>query len=275
MVLDEAVLRDSTVPRDIARAARVYAAASDPEAHVVLVRHLADEAFLMRLDSEEDYDGPQRHLRLAGIVRELFENSAPAAAATLVTLTRAPTFTSRLQRAFLLVLALEHIRPSPPEAVAFWRRHSEPNAALRNVVPDVLANNGSEPAVALLEERLLSPAFSEDDRTTWLRGAVLRNRNRLTILDAGARLLGRFGEPMRSRLIAALFDHRPRAWYVACTWPTPPPLSSFAESALARLLEIGEALLREHLDEELRLPVESTVSALTGSVHPSTKRPSA
>jgi hypothetical protein len=237
-----------------------YAAASDTEAHRTLQKYLADEAFLLRLDDEEAYLGQEENLRLGAVLVALMDNQEPVAHQTLAALTGMATF-DKLQRASLLVRALEPIRPAPAAVVAYWRTHSEPDSSLRTMVINVIANNGSEPAVALLEERLSDESIAERYRRGWMRRALLRNRTKLTVLNAAERLLERLTDPLYTALVSALFDYDEDS-YPLYTAPEPALWTEADDEAREAAIRIGRKVLDGELPDCLRAKVSATVELL-------------
>lgn len=260
----ETVLRTSNVPDDLLATAERYAGSDNPADHQTLRQVLGTNAFLNRLDTAEDYTEPPRSLRLARVMHVLMENPSPEAAKTLVELTRATEFTARLPRQYLLIRALIEVRPSPPDAIAFWRTHGEPRAVHRHNTVVALVKNRSRPALALLEDLFADSTHDPDERVMWMRESILVFRHELSVLEMCDRLLrGRLQADLRDDLVEALFDYQPDAWYLECEPPTPPSIASYTKEARLLLRRIGEyALERIALSERQKAVVEGSLKAL-------------
>lgn len=264
MAMDLIQLANSTDdPMELVEAAEALAASRTDAEQLQLRKALCDESFLLKLDSPSDYLKPPRQLRLAGILKTLSENSSPSAQQTLLALAVDPMFTSVEPRQDLLIRMLVPIRPAQPAAIAFWREHSTPRAPYKHVTADALADNGSEPAVRLLEEMLADSAHDEQDRVAWMRDPVLRHRDNTVVLEACWRLLQSDLSPeLKNELVAALFDYR-EEWYLSCTPPQPPDWTAFKPDARRVLARIGEyARDNLQLDPRTKAAVEARLKVI-------------
>ncbi len=245
MPKDPLILKSSTDKKELVRTAAEFAA-SDQSADIhTLVTFLSSEEFLNRLDSADDYNQPPLRLRLAKVLRTLMDNPKPAAAhAGLVSLTTEAPFIALEPRQELLVRALVAVRPAPPKAVQYWDSHSHPDSTWRHVVMDVLCDNGSEPAVDLLEKKLVDPLMDPDEKIVWMRDPILRHRLDVPLLKVCRRMVISTLEPrFKPVLVEALFDYRPDEWYVDCTNPSPPDPATASKEAKELLVEIGDHAL--------------------------------
>jgi len=260
---DAALLETSQDPDELLDVADQFAAGLSTADREVVLRALTSDGFLNRLDSEEDYQAPPRQLRLARILKTLMD-APDAGAGVLVRLTQSPVFVALEPRQNLLIRALAAVRPAPEQAVAFWRRHSTPDAVWRHVTVWALGENGSAPALALLEEILSDPAQDPDEKVAWMHDAVLVHRNSPEMLAMAERLLGGGLDPaLRPDLVESLFDYRPDDWYLECTPPEPPPRAAMSRDARERLRRIGERALAEvELTEEQQANVRAVLEAL-------------
>lgn len=252
-------------PIELMEAADAAAESQSEPDHLKLRQVLCDEGFLYKLDSQDDYAKPAKQLRVARVLKTLSDNRSPAAERTLLTLAGNAMFTSMEPRQELLIRLLVPIRPAPPAAVAFWREHSRPKAPYKHVTADALADNGSEPAVKLLEEMLGDAAQSEQDRVAWMRDPLLRHRDNVVVLAASERLLqGSLSPTLKNDLVAALFDYR-EDWYLACTPPEPPAWASFKPEARSLLVRIGQ-YAQDHIqmDPETEAAVAARLKLLRG-----------
>lgn len=257
------VAASSDDPQVLLDAAAAAAANKEEAEHTVLRRFLVDQAFLSRLDSEDDYAAPPHHLRLARILKTLMDNRCPAADSTLVRLTQDSGFVSIEARQELLIRALVVVRPSPPEVIAFWRLHSRPTAPYKHVAMDVMADNASEPALQLFEQVMVEPAQEREYKIAWMRDPILRNRLTPTVLIACERMLTKSLPPdLRPDLVAALFDHR-EEWYLSCDPPIPPDIATIQPPANVILERIAvDALANVPLDARTTTAVEAALTWL-------------
>ena len=253
-------------PMELMEAAQGAAASSDPADHAVLRKHLLNEGFLGRLDSDEDYEGTAKELKLAGVLKQLSDNRCDAADGTLSALCADRMFTSIELRQELLIRLCVPVRPPTPAILAFWETHLAPTEPYKHVASDAVADNGTEPAVKLLEEHLKSKAHDEQDRVAWMRDAILRNRDNPVVLAASQRLIRQGLNPaLQNSLVAALFDYR-ETWYLACDPPEAPEWAEIRGEARRKLVEIGEhAVEQVELDEQTRAVVEARLKALRGA----------
>ena len=205
-----------------------------------LYRRLSDASFLEQLDSTDAYDGPAVHLRVAGVMQTLAENSTIQAEALLLYLTQSSVYLAERARVELLIQALVKIRPAPAEAVAFWEKHFQPEDGYTPITVWALLNNGSEPAIALFERKMLDVNFPETEREYWLKAEVLQHRNDLSLLQACNRLLeSSLEEQYRLLLIDVIFDYQPDDWYGARYRYKPPPREHASKEAIDELRALG------------------------------------
>ncbi len=261
--LNEAALT-SDDPKEAMKMGQAYAASDKPQEHQVLLKYLEDPKFYARLDDAAAYQGQEQQLRLASIMQVLKKNPAKAAQDTLIALCDSKEFQANLLRNGLLVSALGSIRPSPPQAIEFWRKNAVPGQIEQNVVPDVLADNGSEPAIALLEELLLGPQ-QEDNKRVWIQDAVLRHRFELPMIQAAERVVRRLPQPLAISLMEVYFVYRPDKWYLECSPPTPQPYEKGDRRAREHLLNIATFALEQlplQRDAELYAKVKATQESL-------------
>jgi hypothetical protein len=227
-----------------------------------LESQLTDTAFLSKLDSAEDYEGPAVRLRVAGVMQILAENTAPPARKVLLSLTTSPAFLEHRARVELLIQALVQIKPAPKEAVEFWENHFQPEDGYSSVTVWALLENGSEPAVALFERKMKDGGFPETEREYWLTAVVLQHRNDLPLLQACDRLLeSRLEELYRLLLINVLFDYRPDDWYGSGHWYKPPPREKATTEALEQLRALAQKALEtqplaERQQEKVNLSIQ-------------------
>ena len=257
------VAATSRDPMELMEAAERAARSEADADHASLRKHLLSEGFLSRLDTDEDYRGTARELLLARVLLGLSGNRCKAADDTLNALCADPMFTGVELRQELLIRLCVPVRPPTPAILAFWKSHLPPDQPYKHVASDCVADNGTEPAVALLEVELKNTTQDEQDRVAWMRDAILRNRDNTVVLSASERLVKEgLPEHLRGHLVAALFDYR-ETWYLACDPPEPPEWPLFRADAKAILVRIGEhALEHVELDETTRAVVEARLETL-------------
>ena len=249
--------------RALATEALALARSFRPEDHALLLQRLRSEDFLKKLDSEKAYEGPSNRLRLRHILETLSKNPAPSARSALVALTQIPDFYKEPARADLLIDAFAEIRPAPPEVIKFWDNHSQPDDGFSHLTIETVVENGSEPAISLLEKKMSDPKHDEEDKLHWMHSSILTHRNDLTLLQACERMLGgSLSENLRLSLVEALFDYR-REWFPPSTVLKPPDRGQASPQALAQLRKIGEfALKKMALTENLKKAVEKTLEEI-------------
>ncbi len=258
------VLDTSRDPKELMRAAARLAASERPEDQQRLARALTSDAVLARLNAPQEYAGDPQRLRLRPVLEALARNPAPAADETLLELARSDDFTGEGGRVDLLILATASVRPAPPELVAFWDRHAQPEDGFTPLTIRALIENGSAPALALFEKKMADPAHEDDFKLDWMRSDLLTHRNSPEVLRSCARLLKQ-GLPahLRGELVEALFDYRPEAWYVPAIGYQPPPWDSYSSEARAELRALGRyAVDTLDLTPAQRAAVERTLIAI-------------
>jgi len=246
------------------RAALGEARGDDAGAHADLLARLQTHPELDRLDSEGDYQEAARfRLRVAQVVEALARNPAPSARQAFLTLTASPLFLEHDERTIALIRASEHLRPAPPELVAFWDRHCQPDDGFTPTTIVALVANGSPGAIALLEKKLQDPTHEDDEKISWMRTDMLSHRNDLLLLQACERLLsGGLAEHLRPPLVDALFDYRPGEWFKPAKGYSPPPLDSASRRELEQLIRTAvAALTMVRLSDEQRRTVQDRMQA--------------
>ncbi|HEY4188733.1 MAG TPA: hypothetical protein VGP07_26940 [Polyangia bacterium] len=254
------VLEFSRDAKALVSAAVAVARSQEPPDHESLRAHLLEDAFLDRLDSEADYREASRfRLRVARVVDVLAKNPAPSAQVALTALVKDPAFIAQPDRAEALLEASVRLRPPAPEVVTFWDEHFQPDDEFTSTTVRVLVENGSEPALALLEQKLASPGHDDGDKVAWMRTDILSHRNDAGLLEMCERLLnGPLPRELCAPLVEAIFDYRPDEWYRPASVYAAPPLESASFEALEVLSRLAIfALTMIRLGDEQRLAVNT------------------
>ncbi|HET9959409.1 MAG TPA: hypothetical protein VFQ61_33190 [Polyangiaceae bacterium] len=247
-----------TDPKQMLRSALTLARGQEPAAHDELLLSLQSLEFLERLDSPAEYQMASKYrLRVTQILEALARNPAPTARHVLVELTASDVFLAHDERIIVLIRASVFLRPPAPPVVDFWDRHSQPDDGFTPTTIPVLVENGSPPALNLLESKLADPAHEDQDKISWFRTTILCHRNDLELLLMCERALGH-GLPasLRPALVEVLFDYRPEEWFRPVSSYSPPPLANASTAALLRLQQLGfYALQSVNLDSNQRQAV--------------------
>lgn len=212
-------------------------AGSDSAAdHQDLLQALNSKQFLLRLNSEDEYAGDANRLRVGRILNVLRTNAAPPARQTLLALTKSKIFLEAGGRVDLLIGATAIIRPPPPDLIAFWDAHSQPDDGFTPLTIQALFDNSTEPAMLLLERKLMDPAHQKSDKVQWLRFGVLPNRNSVPVIESCSRLLkGSLDDELKAELIDVLYDYKPGVWFTPAVNLNPPSLSTYSAAARQQL----------------------------------------
>ena len=267
MPRDANILRTASEPKPLVNTAVEFAASAEPADQATLLGYLNADEFLLRLNTAHEYDTSRpKDLRVAKIMRVLRDSQQAAAKQTLLALARGGAFTNdNWLRQDLLVRALVSIRPSPPEAIKYWDSQSTPLSVNRHTTIDMLCENGSDPALALLEKKLLDPEQEVEFKTAWIRNPMLRHRNDPPLLRASERMITTtLPGDLRLYLLEALCTYDP-GWYSGCVRPKPPPralASQEARQVLRRICRFAKDSM--DLSPQLRLAVETTLAEIGG-----------
>jgi hypothetical protein len=245
--------------KEMLRTALAAARSDDAAAHTALVRRLGSEGWLGQLDSAAEYQMASRfRLHVAQVVEALAANPARSAQDAFIALTASATFLAHDERIIALIRSSRHIRPAPSELVTFWDRYTQPEDGFSPTTVTALVENGSEPAMALLERKMEDPGQEDDEKISWMRTDMLSHRNDVPLLSACERMLaGRLPEHLRPFLVEALFDYRPEEWFKPASSYSAPLLASASSQALQLILRIAALALRSvPLTERQRAAVE-------------------
>ncbi len=265
MPKDAYILSSGTDPRQLVSTAVEFAASESPSDQNTLAGFLNSSQFLLRLNNEKEYNTSRpKQLRVAKVLRVLRDSEHAAPKQTLLDLAKGGDFVDdNWLRQELLVRALVGIRPSPPDAIRYWDAQSTPNSVNRHITIDMLCENGSDPAMALLEKKLLDPAQEIEFKVVWIRDPMLRHRNDVPLLKASERMIKQTLPPdLRLVLLEALCTYDPE-WYPGCSRPKPPPRALASPEARQLLKQIC-LYARDNLElpPDLKVHVKATLAEL-------------
>ncbi|WP_347988695.1 hypothetical protein [Methylomonas sp. AM2-LC] len=239
----------------------VWASGQTANEQTPLLAALASADYINSLDSPEDYIRlPPKQLRITRIFKALLRNPSPVAQKTLLGLTEVAAFNEKDALVEILVKSLTGIRPAPPAAIKYWDAHSTPDSVHVHFVIDALCKNGSEPAIALLEQKMLDAEQDYDFKLAWIRDSILEQRNDLPLLQCCHRLLqADFPPELKGSLVEALCTYRKLEWYKSCDKPVPPPRALASREAL---LELQALCQYAKTNLELKIPETAAVDMM-------------
>ena len=248
--MDAATLQNLKTATDrptLKRAGMQFAASTNQPDLDVLFEQLSSAAFFPRLDDDRAYSSAYSNLRLGQIIKTLMDNASRPSEELRLKLTTDPVFNAHVFRMQLLLRALVPIRPSPPQAVAYWDKLSQHESPLLQDVGQAIIENESAPALALLEKKLADPGHDFEQRITILRNFLLPKRNDQHLLEMSERIL-RSNSPsdLKLALLEVLFDYQPNQWYRGCEVPKPPlriTASPVAKEVMRRIIQHALASL--------------------------------
>ena len=176
-------------------------------------------------------------------------------------LTHDPLWLGNEERVELLLHASTRLRPPSPDVVAFWDHHCQPDDGYTPVTVTVLVENGSEPALRLLEKKFADPAHEEGEKIAWMHSRFLTHRNDLLVLESCERLLKQgLTESLQTALVESLFDYKPDEWFRPSTASSPPDRRQATPAARAQLRKIGEyAFAHVRLTDDEKRVVKDTL----------------
>ena len=205
---------------------------------------LTDEKFLQSLNSEREYlVFPAESLQLWFVLDALARNAAPPAIETLNIIAGNPLYRDPGPRRTVLLKSSQNARTPPANVERFWKEQVRPNADELNLAVETLVANGSPAAIKILEQEFLRNEHEPDYLVAWFQDPILRHRQDLVLLEASERLLRteKWSEDLKHSLVEALFDYRPKAWYLEENEPPkPPPRSALTEAERRKLQEIAD-----------------------------------
>ena len=254
------VLRASVVRDEVTAAAVRVAGSGDPGALRELGELLASRPFLARLD---DVGAPQ--MATANVRRvflALAAKPSPAAEAVCLKAMSSPDFVENPSRIRYALEALAAVWPMSREGEALFRKMNEQEFFAFN--GPLLAANGSERSIAVLESMFADQAQPIDERIAIAREAIVPNRTKLSVVQMVDRLSTRtINGALLLSLAECLYEYRPDEWYGKRRDPPPAPAWSMAtKEARQAATALGRRLLgRKDLPASLRAAIQTVTKS--------------
>lgn len=251
---DLKTLRTSHVRKNVFEAAARIAGSGDP----IALRHLGDllttQQFLARLDVLDD---PQRDItNLSYVLGALKANPTEAPGRLCEALATNPVFLANDDRMLFLLPALAAVRPMTAGAEAVFRATNADG--LFNGNGPLLAANGSERAVTLLEAMFADRSQRLDDRVDMAHESIVPNRTAVSIM----RMVDRLWEQPVERevqlaLAEAVFEDHTEWFGKRRNPPVAPDWSTATREAREAAAELGRKLSeRGDLPASLRAAIQ-------------------
>lgn len=227
-------------PDSLLQEMQKLAASTNPQDQKKLLEFLSSIEAIYRLDPREDHiRKPVNKLRLAQLYQTIRGNDSAPMRETLAALVRSGKPINCDACDTMLIKALAIVRPPTAEVLKFWETHSDPDSVHIKFVIDALADNGTAPAIGLLEKRMVDATIAPEQKIAWMHEAILQHRRNPVLLASLDRILTTtLPKQLRPHLVESLFDYRPQDWYrVDANVPTPDsqPLTSEARRLLKKI----------------------------------------
>lgn len=234
-------------PDEVLQQLLKLAASTTPTDQKQLLEFLSSKESLYQLDRREEHIKlPVLKLRLAQVYQAIKANHSAPMRDTLITLARSGKPEDCDACDTLLINALTIVRPATPEVIKFWEMHSLPDSIQLKFTIDALCENGSAPAVALLEKRLLNPQIEPEQKIAWMHEAILQHRRSASLLAGLDRILTTtLPKALRPALVESLFDYRPNEWFRNSRTPPEPDAQPLTPEAKKLLQKIGATALKK------------------------------
>ena len=256
---DLKALRASPDREKVAAAAVRIAGGDDPVALRQLGDLLVTRRFLGRLDVLDD---PQRKLtNLSQVLAAIKANPTEEKGRLCEALAANPVFLADPDRMMFLLPALAAVRPMTAGAEAVFR--STNADGFFNANGPLLAANGSERAVALLESMFADRSQRADDRVSMAAESIAPNRTKESIVRMVDRLWER---PVETEVLIALaeaiFEDHPEWYGKRRNPPVIPDLRTAPREAREAVATLGRKLSkRSDLPPSLRAAIQAVVSS--------------
>lgn len=259
------VLQTSKDSKELLKAALVLARSKESRDHAALLEYLRRADFLNRLDSAEEYgNAAAKRLRISRVIEALSMNDAPSAHSTFTALTRDAVFLKADQRIDELIRFSAGIRSTPEALVSFWDKYSQPDDGFSNLTIKALIENGTAPAMEVLEQKMADPRHEEEEKIGWMRGFFVAHRDDLFLLRSVEKMLqGKLPVQLRPHLVEVIFDYKPEEWYRPATIVNPPDRRKADQRVREQLRRLGQiALQLPNLTDAQKSAVKKTLNEL-------------
>jgi hypothetical protein len=248
------VLRTSSDPEALERAASALARSKDDRDLELLARLLRDDSFLKRLDKP----GNPKAYHLGRVMAVLAEHPTERTAHLCLMLADDSIFLAEDARQIYLLETLAAVKPMSEPAAAVFRRTNEEGYFASNA--SLLAANGGPRALGLFESMMLQRNVPVERRIDCLHAAVVPRRTELPILRTCGRILSHTTErALAAGVIESVFEYKPEWFGLAVNSPTPPAWQSARPETLRFAFTLADqALGRREIDPKLRKKVAKT-----------------
>jgi len=248
--------------RDLKNAASACAKSPLATDHQALQAKLVSPDFVARLDP--DGASVWTKLRLNKILNHLGNHPSSSAHQVLLAATKAPPFQNDFLRIQAMIYALVPLKPPPPAAMEYWQTWGTPSSLIHYDVSEALCQNRSPEAMALMENRLLNPQFTDEDLLSWALGPVRSYRYEKEIIVATQNVTDKgLPGPRLNPLVMVIFDDKPEKWFDECGPKKAMPLAKATPEARRDLEHLGKTVLnRQDIDPSLLPAVKKTLSQL-------------
>jgi hypothetical protein len=259
------VLQTSDDPKELLTKLMALARSKDPSDHKALLDFLMRPAFLLKLDKSEEYrNAAAKRLRIARVLVALTENDAPSAHAAFVALTRDAGFLKEEPRVDYLIMFSAPLRADAHDLAPFWDKYSQPEDGFANLTIKTLVENGTEPALEVLEKKVAEPRFKDDDKIGWMHAYFVPHRDDYLLLKSFERMLtGKMSEHLKPYLVEVIFDYKPAEWYRPASTANPPDRSKINQNQREQLKRLADIALRlPSLTDTQREAVKKTLEEI-------------
>jgi hypothetical protein len=250
------VLESNADPQELSAAAAELASSDDPRALEALGSFLGRSDFLDQLDPPDSFN---KIMNFAAVFAPLIARPSPEVVRLCLRLVDQPMYLEH-DRKSLVLEALAGVVPMSPETAAAFERANDEGYFAFNAL--LLAKNSSVVALDLYRLMMTSDTVEAESRVELVHEGILPYRDRLTVLQAAAALIGSQVEPEVARAaMESIFDYQ-REWFLI-HGPTPPPWRTASEEVLRYVLQLGSDLIaRQKAPASLMPAMERTTATV-------------
>jgi hypothetical protein len=259
------VLQSSEDPKELLRTLMALARSKNPADHRTLLEFLSRSAFLYKLDTHDEYkNAAAKRLRIAQVLNALITNDAPSAHAVFVALTKDAGFLKEEPRVDYLIKSSGPLRAEAHDLAPFWDKFSQPDDGFANLTIGALVENGTEPAMEILEKKMVDTRFADDDKIAWMHLIFVPHRDDYQLLRSFENMLtGKMSEHLKPYLVEVIFDYKPREWYIPAATANPPDRRNIGQSQRDQLKRLADIALRTpNLSDAQREAVKKTLEEI-------------